>query len=262
MPLNIAPLFSGSSGNCTYVGTDNVGLLVDAGVPGKAVESALSQIGVSASNLCGILVTHEHIDHIRGVGILSRKYNLPVYATHGTWADMRDKLGKMELRNMITIEGDFFIGDICAHPVPISHDAAQPVGYVLSSKGRQVGILTDTGKVTQAMIDELNRSAVVLLECNHDIDMLKRGSYPEPLKKRILSDSGHLSNISAGSAAVELVKGGVRGILLAHLSKDNNDESIAYSTVCDSLTSCGISPGKDVMVTIAKRNEVTGFYTI
>ena len=136
MNLSIAPLFSGSGGNATYIGTDSAGVLVDAGLSGSTVIAALKQIGKKPEELSGILVTHEHLDHIKGIGVLSRKYDLPIFANAETWESMEDKIGGISLKNMRTIDdGEFFIGDMMITPIPLSHDAANPTGYAISANG-------------------------------------------------------------------------------------------------------------------------------
>ncbi|MBR0134796.1 MAG: MBL fold metallo-hydrolase [Clostridia bacterium] len=261
MRLSISPLFSGSSGNSTYIGTKSTGILVDAGLTGTAIESALKYIGKRPEELKGIIVTHEHSDHIKGVGVLSRKYDIPVYATAATWEAMN--IGDVSLKNARVIdENDFFIGDMTITPVPLSHDAADPHGFTVSAYGKGVAVLTDSGKVTRAMIDAVCRSTIVLLEANHDIEMLKCGRYPYHLKTRILSAHGHLSNDDSGIAAGELVKRGVKGIILSHLSRDNNFPELALETVKSALADEGIRAGRDVSLKVAERNTVTGYYEL
>lgn len=263
MSLTIAPLFSSSSGNCTFICSEQCSLLVDAGLPGKYIENALRAIGKSPAELSGIVITHEHTDHIKGVGVLSRRYNLPVYANAETWAEMECKIGSISLKNVRVIdENDFFLSDICVTPIPISHDAARPFGYSFVCGKPKISILTDTGKFTREMLSALKGSNIVMLESNHDVDMLKNGSYPFQLKKRILSTHGHLSNDDAGAAAVSLAQSGTKGIILAHLSKENNEESIAYSTVHDSLVNAGIVPARDIGLKTTKKHQVTGLYTL
>ena len=263
MSLSVAPLFSSSSGNCTYIATERSEILVDAGMAGKYIESALKQIGKRAGDIGGILVTHEHTDHIRGVGVLSRRYGIPVYANAGTWAAMEAKLGEIPQALIRVVDGEeFFVGDICVHPIPISHDAAAPVGYALMGGGRKVSVLTDTGHITKAMRDASQGSAIVLLESNHDVDMLNCGRYPFRLKTRIHSGTGHLSNEDAGRAAAELARRGVRGILLGHLSRENNFEELAYKTVLDALAMENIAVGRDMALATTKKDAVTGYYTL
>lgn len=262
MKLAVSPLFSGSSGNATYIGSEKTGILIDAGVAGSNIKAALETIGKKPEELSGILVTHEHIDHIKGIGVLSRKYDIPVYANAATWENM-SKVGDIALKNIRVIDKeDFFIGDLTVTPNPLYHDAADPMGYTVSAYAKSVSVMTDSGKVSKAMLDIAGRSTIVLLESNHDVDMLKCGSYPYKLKSRILSSHGHLSNIDCAAAAAELVKRGVRGVILSHLSKDNNFPELALTTVTDGLKEQGIIPGRDVSLRVAERNTVTGYFEL
>ncbi|MBQ9941878.1 MAG: MBL fold metallo-hydrolase [Christensenellaceae bacterium] len=263
MSLDISPLFSSSSGNCTYIEAQGTGILIDAGVAGGVAAAALSEIGKSPADVAGILVTHEHVDHIRAVGVLSRKYDIPVYANEGTWLAMEGKIGNIALKNTRIIEkSEFYIGSLCVQPVPIHHDAADPTGYAVYGAGRKVGVMTDTGHVTAAMLDAMEGADILLLESNHDVDMLKNGRYPYKLKQRILSGKGHLSNDAAAEAAIALAGRGVRGILLAHLSKDNNREELAYGAVRSALQQRGLLVGRDISLGTAQKHKVTGYYSL
>lgn len=263
MDLQFSPLFSSSAGNASLIAADQTALLVDAGVTGSVLEKALVEAGQQAGALSGILITHEHMDHIKGAGVLSRKYGLPIYATAATWEQMQAKIGEIAPRNIRIIDkNEFFIGSLCILPIPLSHDAADPVGYSLMAGNRKVTILTDTGRVSPKMLDAAAGSSIVLLESNHDIDMLKNGSYPYRLKNRILSSRGHLSNDAAGDAAVELHRRGVRGILLGHLSSHNNHKQLAYETVCARCEQAGIAIGKDMALMTANRHGITGTFRL
>ena len=256
MQLQFCPLFSGSSGNAVYVGTDKTKILIDAGLSGAKVTAELGKIGVTPGELSAILVTHEHADHISGVGVLSRRYHLPVYATLGTWAAMSAKLGAIDVGCRIEFEAgeDFSIGDLDIRPFPIPHDAADPVGYAVSAAGAKVAVATDIGVVRESWLRELEGADVLLLEANHDVDTLKAGRYPYELKRRILSNRGHLSNDDAGAAAAEMVRRGVRVIVLGHLSGENNFPELAYASVACVLEQAGIRPGQDVMLSVARRD--------
>lgn len=263
MSLTIAPLYSSSSGNSTYIESETTSILIDAGLAGKYITSALDQIDRNPCNINGILVTHEHSDHIKGVGIISRKFDLPIYANKATWEAMLPKIGEITDKNIRVIDkNDFFIGDLMVTPIPLFHDAADPTGYAVSCGGKKISIMTDTGKVNKAMIDKAAGSQVVLLESNHDVQMLKCGNYPYEIKRRILSVHGHLSNEDCGLCAVQLAKQGVRGILLGHLSKENNFEELAYRTVAQTLVQEGIQPGRDIALGLTKKYEVSRMITI
>ena len=264
MELRFSPLFSGSSGNAIYVGCGDTHLLVDAGLSGTRITNELARIGVHPCMLTAILTTHEHVDHVRGVGILSRKYNLPVYATEGTWAGMEEKVGAVEARNrcILTPEQDFYIGEMNVMPFSTPHDANQPVGLSFECRGARFSIATDLGCIRNGWFKHVCGSDAVLLESNYDPDMLQAGSYPYALKHRILSNRGHLCNEDAGRCATELVKGGARHIILGHLSKENNFPELARRCTEDALRANGIVPGEDVRLDVASRDGVTGIFGI
>lgn len=260
--MRFCSIASGSSGNCTYVGTENTHILVDAGISGKRVETGLNSLDLTGRDLDGILVTHEHSDHISGLGVLARKYGVPIYATGGTVDAMirSGKLGKLPegIFHEIQEDEDFQIQDLTVHPFSISHDAAQPVGYRLENGEKSVGIATDLGRYSQYIIDELQDLDVLLLEANHDIRMLEVGPYPYYLKQRILGDRGHLSNENAGRLLCELLHDSMKAIFLGHLSKENNFEELAYETVCAEVT-LGDNPykSKDFKIQVAKRDRIS-----
>lgn len=264
MELRFSPLFSGSSGNAIYVGCGDTHILVDAGLSGTRIANELGKIGLHPSQLTAILTTHEHIDHVRGVGILSRKYNLPVYATEGTWEGMADKIGPVEARNrcLITPEQDFYLGGMNITPFSTPHDANQPVGLCFACGGARFAVATDVGCVKKGWMNYVRGADAVLLESNYDPDMLKAGSYPYDLKRRILSNRGHLCNDDAGSCALELAKSGARHIVLGHLSKENNFPELALRCCTDALRAGGAIPGEDVRVDVASRDGVTGIFAV
>ena len=263
MSLTFIPLFSGSSGNATLVSSGRTKILIDAGVSGKRLEEALKSIGEDIREVRGILITHEHNDHIAGAGVLSRKHAIPVYATDLTWQAGAGKLGSVHPRHTRVISmSEFYIDDLLIEPFEIPHDAADPVGYCVSCGNRRAAVATDLGYFPQKVEYRLHACDLVLLEANHDLDMLASGRYPYPLKERIRSRSGHLSNDEAGDAAVRLVSAGVTSILLGHLSKENNAEAVAYRTVTDALLRQGIAPGRDMSLGVAFRDQVTGRFQI
>ncbi|MEI6100814.1 MAG: MBL fold metallo-hydrolase [Eubacteriales bacterium] len=261
MALCIAPLFSGSSGNSILIRSQQACLLIDAGLSCSKITGELAKADARIADMDGILVTHEHIDHIRGLDIITKKYDIPVYANALTWEKLISKLPSIQPKNIreITTE-DFYIKDICVQPFEVSHDAACPYGYALHSRGKKVAVVTDLGHVTQKIIEGVGGSSIVLLEANHDVEMLNAGPYPYRLKRRILSGVGHLSNDAAAEAAFELAKRGVRGIILGHLSLQNNMEDLAYQTVCAHLEQKGVQVGKHMGLALAKRSEITGCY--
>lgn len=261
--MQFSPLYSSSSGNSSLISAGKTKVLVDAGLTGKAVEAALAQVNVSATQIDAILITHEHIDHIKGVGVLSRRYNIPVYANEGTWKAMAEQVGSIGFRNVRTfVTGqDFYIGDLNVTPFSTSHDAAEPVGYGFFCKGSSLVYMTDTGCVSESLREKAEGADLLFIESNHDVGMLKNGPYPYQLKKRILSDKGHLSNDSCAELLKKLYLKGVRRAILAHLSHENNTEQIAYSTVRSALENEGIAE-KDYFIAVAHRDRVTGIFDI
>lgn len=262
--MRLVPLFSGSSGNSYFIESENCRLLVDAGVTAKRITDALARLDVSPDTLSGILVTHEHIDHIRGIDVLCRKYGIPVYANAGTWNAMQERIGEQRLANMRVIETDrgFYIKDMEIYPFSTPHDAAESVGYrVRGGDGGVVSVATDMGHMREEVLAVLEKSDILVLESNHDVDMLKAGPYPYPLKRRILSDTGHLSNVAAGHAIARLYVSGVRNVILAHLSKDNNMPSLALETVNCELDAEGV-PAEGIRLTVAMRDEPTGIFNV
>lgn len=267
MSYYFCPLRSGSSGNALFVQAGPVRVLVDAGLSGKAVESALAEIDVAADTLNAILVTHEHSDHIAGAGVLSRRYGLPVYATEGTWLAMENKacMKGVALQNRIAFANDasFYVRDLAVSPFSIPHDAADPVGFSLLHGGRKICIATDLGHIASGWMGALQDADLVLLEANHDPDMLRASThYHARLKARIMGKRGHLSNDDSGTALTELVEAGLRRVILGHLSAETNSPELAYSTVCAALTEAGVKVGGDVQVDMAWRNRTGHLYEI
>ncbi len=260
--MDFCSIASGSSGNCIFVGTEQTSVLIDAGITGKKVVDGLSRIDRKPEELDAILITHEHSDHIRGLGVLARKYGLPVYCTSGTKKAMLSgtSLGNVDesLFHEITPDEHFFIHDLDVLPFRVSHDAAEPVAYRVSYEEKSVAVATDLGYYDDYVIDHLQKLDAVLLESNHDIRMLQVGHYPYYLKQRILGLKGHLSNDSAGRLLGEILHDGMKSILLGHLSQENNMEDLALMTVCDEVT-MGDNPfqGNDFPIHIAKRDQLS-----
>lgn len=233
--MNLCSICSGSSGNCIYVGDTGTHIMVDAGVSGKKMESGMNEIDLSLKDMNGILITHEHSDHVKGLGVVARKYGIPIYATAGTIEAIQGmkQLGQIpkELFHEIKADKDFKINDILVRPFEISHDAAEPVGYRFEKGDKSIGIATDLGEYSDYTIDKLQGLDVLLLEANHDVHMLQVGAYPYYLKQRILGKRGHLSNETSGQLLSRLLHDGLKAVLLGHLSKENNYEELAYETV-------------------------------
>ena len=264
MELRFSPLFSGSSGNAIYVGCDDAHILVDAGMSGNRIIAERTRMGIAPKCLNSILVTHEHTDHIKGIGILSRKFDLPIYATEGTWQGMYNKIGAVSEKNRIIFEAeqDFFIGSINITPFSTPHDANQSVGFTFELNGAKLAIATDLGCVKDSWLKHVMGSDAVILESNYDPNMLTAGPYPYELKKRIRSSRGHLSNDDAGHVAAELVRHGASQIILGHLSKENNFPELAMRTCELTLQMAGIEPHVDASIYIARRDGATGMFSI
>ena len=260
--MRLCSIASGSSGNCIYVGSDATNLLIDTGISGKKVEFGLNSLDLTTKDLNGIFVTHEHSDHIKGLGVIARKCGVPIYATSGTIRAMKESgsLGKLPEGIFHEIQGDsdYQVGDLTIHPFHISHDAAEPVGYRIHQGEHSVGIATDMGVYDEYIVDNLKGLDALLLEANHDVNMLQVGSYPYYLKRRILGERGHLSNETAGKLLCRLLHDGMKDILLGHLSKENNYEALAYETVCSEVT-MGDNPykAKDFRIAVAHRDSAS-----
>ncbi|NLZ49337.1 MAG: MBL fold metallo-hydrolase [Clostridiales bacterium] len=252
-------LYSGSSGNSIFLSSDNTKILIDAGMPGKSIENALKDIGEKAEEIDAIFVTHEHTDHTKGVGVLSRKYDIPIYASEGTWKGMIKQVGKIKDNNIRVMNSPISIKDMDIASFAISHDALQPTGYSIICEGKKACIATDLGYLSEEVKDNIIDADLLLLESNHDVEMLKFGPYPYVLKKRILSDVGHLSNEACGKAIIEIMTEKQKKIVLGHLSKTNNYPELAYLTVANILKEEKINIGKDVILTMADRSKPSSY---
>ena len=255
--ITFSSLISGSSGNSTLISDGKTHILTDCGMSGSRLKEALSAFGISPDNLSAILVTHEHIDHVKGVGVIARRYGTPIYATEKTIENLN--CGNIDdgLIHTITPDTDFEIGTFGIRPFSIPHDAVDPVGYSYFSKDEKFSLATDIGHMDEYILSNIMGSSRVLLESNHDVDMLQFGTYPFPLKQRILSDVGHLSNENAAMTAYKLIQSGTTSIALGHLSNENNTPEIAHLETFNYLTQKGVSVGDDVKLQVAKRYGVT-----
>jgi phosphoribosyl 1,2-cyclic phosphodiesterase len=233
--MRLCSIASGSSGNCIYIGTEDTHLLVDVGISCKRTVEGLNQLGVDGRDIDGILITHEHIDHINGLGVISRKYGIPIYATKGTIEAIKKvkSLGNIDsgLFNEIKADVEFDLKDIKVNPFKISHDAAQPVAYRFNSNDKNMAVATDLGTFDDYTVESLKGMEVLLLEANHDINMLEVGPYPYALKQRVLGNKGHLSNERSGKLLSKLLNDNLKTVFLGHLSLENNMEELAYETV-------------------------------
>lgn len=264
--LRFSILASGSSGNAVYVETDKTRLLIDAGVTCKQIEAAMTEISVSIQDLDAILVTHEHSDHIKGVGVTARQIarkrreyreqaNVPVYATEGTWHDLHKSMKDHpdDLRNVVRVGEQLEFEDLRVEPFPLSHDAREPVGYVFYHGSAKLSLATDLGYMSSMVKEAIADSDAYILESNHDVNMLRIGPYPWHLKKRILGDKGHLSNDAAGESLIDIMSQRTQHVYLAHLSHENNLPDLAELTVAGILD----EKGKTVQLHRTYRDKAT-----
>ena len=255
--IRFQSIVSGSSGNCILFCYNNTKIIIDCGISGKKFTAYLNDMGIAPTEINNILVTHEHIDHTCGVGIISRKFDIPVLASCGTWDGM--EIGNISDKNRHEFSNNkaLEIGDISVTPFDIPHDAFQPTGYIIEAAGKRFAIATDIGNVTDDVANSLSGCEAVILEANYDEHMLYTGPYPQKLKERIAGNKGHLSNKDAGNLAIHLVKNGTKNIMLGHLSNENNSPEIAFSEVARELEFSGIRVGKDVMLSVAPRYDIS-----
>jgi len=260
--MRLCSIASGSSGNCIYVGSDTTHLLVDVGISGKRIESGLKELELSGSDVDGILITHEHSDHIAGLGVLARKYGIPIYGSKGTIAALREipGLGNVDDELFAELEADRkkVIKDLTISPMRISHDAGEPLAYRVSYGTRKVAVCTDLGVYNDYTVECLKGLDALVLEANHDVKMLQVGPYPYYLKQRILGERGHLSNENAGRLLSRILHDNMKAISLGHLSKENNLPELAYEAVRMEIT-MGDNPynANDFNIQVAKRHEIS-----
>lgn len=269
--MRFASIASGSSGNCIYVGSDTTHLLVDVGISGKRVEAGVNNLNLSMNDIDGILITHEHSDHISGLSVLSKRYGIPIYTTPGTARAILSNSAKSscidsDLICEIYPDDKLTIKDIVVNPMRISHDAAEPVAYRFAHGSKRVAVCTDLGNYNEYTVESLKNMNAILLEANHDINMLQVGPYPYYLKQRILSDRGHLSNERAGSLLSKILNDNLKAVFLGHLSKENNLPELAFESVRCEVNMLrsnveGISIN-DIPMRVARRDEMSEIVNI
>ena len=258
--MEYCSIASGSSGNCTFAGTENTSILIDAGISGKRIIDGLAQLDRKPEDVDAILLTHEHIDHIRSIGMFSRKYHIPVYATRGTlnWLFGCPSMGKLDysLFHAVAEEEPFSVKAFQIEAFSICHDAAQPVGFRICDGKASFAVATDMGSYDEKTVKHLTGLDGILVEANHDLNMLQVGPYPYPLKRRIMGENGHMSNETAGRLLCEILHDGLKSITLGHLSKENNYAALAYATVASEIT-MGDNPwhADDFEITVASRDK-------
>ena len=243
MGLRFTVLSSGSTGNAMVVDNGDVKLLVDAGHSAKKLEQLMKEREVSAKELDAILVTHEHSDHIKGLGALARKYNLPIYANEKTWEELNRQIGEIAEENKRVMDTGSMaeFGTLQVESFGISHDAAEPVGYCFYEGEKKLCLATDLGYMSSKVKEKITGSDGLVLETNHDIEMLRMGHYPWSIKRRILGDKGHLSNEAAGEALCDVLTGETKAVYMAHLSRDHNLMDLARLTVNNIVEDRGLS---------------------
>ena len=261
--LELCTLASGSSGNSLLVTDGRTHVLVDAGISCRRICTGLKELGVEPTELAGVLITHEHSDHISGLTTLTKQLRLPVYASPGTGRQLCYRIAFLEelLRPVAPGEG-FSIGGLAIESFPTSHDAAESVGYALSAGGRKAAVVTDLGYVTVAVLRGIRGADLLVAEANHDVEWVQSGPYPFHLKARILGDRGHLSNEAGAELAWTAVEGGARTVVLAHLSHENNTPARAHEVVRGVLERRGAAVGRDVALEVAPRSEKSRRYTV
>lgn len=262
--MRFSVLASGSSGNAVYIENDNHAFLVDAGFSAKKMDSLLAGINRSMKQVDGIFVTHEHSDHIKGIGVVARKYGMPIYANEKTWQAMDGLVGNipLEQRFQFDMETIQSFGSIDIQSFAVSHDAADPMFYVFHENDKKLAIITDTGYVSDRMKGYIKGADSFVFESNHDVSMLQMGRYPWSVKRRILSDVGHVSNEDAAVAMSEVVEEKETRIYLSHLSKDNNMKDLARMSVTQTLETCGIKTGEFVHLYDTDADQSTELVTV
>lgn len=262
--MKVSILASSSSGNVTYIETPQHKVLVDAGLSGKKVADLMKSINRDIADVDSLLVTHEHADHIRGVGVLARKYQLDVYANELTWDAIGSKVGEIPVtqKHLFDTGKTMNFGDLDIQSFGVSHDAAAPQFYEFHHAGKSFVILTDTGYVSDRIRGTIEDADAYLFECNHDIEMLRMGLYPWPLKQRILGDKGHLSNEDGASALMDVVGNRTKRIYLGHLSPENNLKALANLTVTTMMEEKDFAVGDAFKILDTDATEATNLFVV
>lgn len=260
--VETAVLASGSKGNSTYIRAGKYSVLIDAGLSGRALEERMAALDLDIKALNALLITHEHKDHIKGIGVLSRRYDLPIYANDGTWAEAESELGKIKAKNRRVFSGDFIVGDLKFSPYDIYHDAAQPVGYICQAAGKKIVLATDTGVISEEIAARIKGADLFVLESNHDLEMLMTGKYPYFLKNRIKGSEGHLSNDDTAALLPTLLEENFPTVVLAHLSAENNNPKVAYITINNALKEAGFKVGEDLRMGCASQDKTTPLFKL
>ncbi|MGP4069076.1 MBL fold metallo-hydrolase [Halobacillus sp. B29] len=264
MTIRMSVLASGSTGNAFYIESGDEKILVDAGLSGKRIESLLQQVNIDPSDLSRILVTHEHSDHIKGLGIMARRYNLPVYANEKTWHAMEGHIGKLSLDQKFhfNMEETKTFGKLDIESFAVSHDAADPMFFTFHQDGKKVALVTDLGYVSERIKKTVEDADAYIFESNHDVSMLRMGRYPWNVKRRILGDSGHVSNEDCALALTDILTDRTQRIYLAHLSLDNNMKDLARMSVRNILEERGFHIGSHLELHDTDPKQATPIYEV
>ncbi|MDC3418489.1 MBL fold metallo-hydrolase [Aquibacillus salsiterrae] len=264
MTLRFSVLASGSTGNAFYIATEKEKVLVDVGLSGKEMERLMEEARVNPEEITKILVTHEHSDHIKGLGIFARRYKLPIYANEKTWKAMEGAIGKLELdqKFVFQMEETKTFGDLDVESFGVSHDAAEPMFYTFHHQGKKVALVTDLGYVSERIKKTVEDADALIFESNHDVAMLRMGRYPWSVKRRILGDSGHVSNDDCALALSEIIGNKTKRIYLAHLSKDNNMKELARMSVENYLNDHGFTVGSGIEIHDTDPKTPTRLYEV
>lgn len=260
--MRMCSIASGSSGNCIYAGSESTHLLIDTGISGKRTEKGLAELNLCMRDIDGIFITHEHADHIQGLGVISRKYQIPIYCTEGTRRGILadGHIGNVDeaLFRLVVPDRKYSVKDMVITPICISHDAAEPVAFKISHGKQKGAVVTDLGVYNDYIVEHLKDLDILYLEANHDVNMLQVGPYPYPLKQRILGERGHLSNEASGQLLCKILHDHMKAVVLSHLSKENNLPELAYETVRAEVTMSELPyKGGDFPLYVAKRSEAS-----
>lgn len=257
--MQVHVLASGSTGNAIFLDFEHTKILVDAGISTRRIKNSLAALGTDIEELDGVFITHEHRDHVSGLPTMTKKYNVPIYASSDTWH-------AMYCRSVIPdscckrLTNSLMIGQVKVEPFSISHDAADPVGFRFYNGNTKCSVVTDIGFVTDAVKEAIALSDVLVLECNHDLDMLENGAYPWHLKRRIKSNRGHLSNLDAAWTLAGLKRKPSMQVFLAHMSKENNDPELARSTVNAILQEQGCRVSSEIALHVTYPDRTVSSY--
>ena len=263
MNLAICSLASGSSGNCYLIKSNNTAILADAGISARQIEQRLGALGVGCGDIEAVMITHEHSDHVKGLGVTKKSSSMKICANEKTAA--KSGMENCSGFELFSTGDNFTVGDILVNTFPLSHDAEDPCGYSFCCDGKRISVVTDTGIVTEEIFQAVKDSDILVLESNHDVNILKMGRYPWFLKQRILGDKGHLSNEAAAELLLRIHREAEkkrRLILLAHLSQENNFPEMALTTVSNILEEAGVAVGKEMKLVTLSRTEPSSLFAI